>query len=128
MKSQIHLLKARNECSYCGEGFVTAKNLDKHRDGNCIVRVQQENGDLLDPGAVAMLTAAANKTSFRHFDGKSLEGRKMRENCDSLDAGALLSRDIKPGFRLFDGASSIDARKALDGMSEAGSHAGVRVK
>ena len=47
MKSQIHMLKSRNECSYCGEGFVTAKNLEKHLDGNCIIKVQQEKGEYL---------------------------------------------------------------------------------
>lgn len=47
MKSQIHMLKSRNECSFCGEGFVTAKNLEKHLDGNCIVKVQQEKGEYL---------------------------------------------------------------------------------
>ncbi|XP_061182896.1 ras-responsive element-binding protein 1-like isoform X2 [Saccostrea echinata] len=47
MKSQIHMLKSRNECTYCGEGFVTAKNLEKHLDGNCIVKVQQEKGEYL---------------------------------------------------------------------------------
>ncbi|XP_033733233.1 ras-responsive element-binding protein 1-like isoform X2 [Pecten maximus] len=39
MKSQIHILKSRNECNHCGEGFVTQKNLEKHLDGNCIVKV-----------------------------------------------------------------------------------------
>ncbi|XP_069119960.1 zinc finger protein 236-like isoform X2 [Argopecten irradians] len=39
MKSQIHILKSRNECRHCGEGFVTQKNLEKHLDGNCIVKV-----------------------------------------------------------------------------------------
>ncbi|GAB1600350.1 zinc finger protein 236-like isoform X3, partial [Argonauta hians] len=39
MKSQIHMLKSRNECPHCGEGFVTPKNLDKHMDGgNCLVK------------------------------------------------------------------------------------------
>lgn len=35
MKSQIHLLKSGNECRKCGEGFVTAKNLEKHLVGGC---------------------------------------------------------------------------------------------
>lgn len=35
MKSQIHLLKSRNECCRCGEGFVTAKNLEKHVTSIC---------------------------------------------------------------------------------------------
>ncbi|XP_070175497.1 zinc finger protein 236-like [Littorina saxatilis] len=35
MKSQIHLLKARNECGRCHEGFVTAKNLEKHVSAGC---------------------------------------------------------------------------------------------
>ncbi|XP_060068821.1 zinc finger protein 236-like [Ylistrum balloti] len=39
MKSQIHILKSRNECNHCGEGFVTQKNLEKHLDGNCIVKM-----------------------------------------------------------------------------------------
>ncbi|XP_041371714.1 sal-like protein 3 [Gigantopelta aegis] len=39
MKSQIHLLKSQNECKHCREGFVTARNLEKHLDGNCIVKV-----------------------------------------------------------------------------------------
>ncbi|XP_021342010.1 zinc finger protein 236-like isoform X2 [Mizuhopecten yessoensis] len=39
MKSQIHILKSRNECNHCGEGFVTQKNLEKHLDGNCIIKV-----------------------------------------------------------------------------------------
>ena len=39
MKSQIHLLKSQNECQHCREGFVTARNLEKHLDGNCIVKM-----------------------------------------------------------------------------------------
>lgn len=35
MKSQIHLLKSRNECTRCGEGFVTTKNLEKHVSAGC---------------------------------------------------------------------------------------------
>ena len=46
MKSQIHMLKSRNACTFCGEGFVTSKNLEKHLDGNCIVKMQKMNGDL----------------------------------------------------------------------------------
>ncbi|KAL4229304.1 hypothetical protein ACF0H5_012344 [Mactra antiquata] len=46
MKSQIHMLKSRNACTYCGEGFVTTKNLEKHLDGNCIVKMQKLNGGL----------------------------------------------------------------------------------
>ncbi|XP_052253409.1 zinc finger protein 236-like isoform X3 [Dreissena polymorpha] len=46
MKSQIHMLKSRNACKYCGEGFVTNKNLEKHLDGNCIVKMQKLNGGL----------------------------------------------------------------------------------
>ena len=46
MKSQIHMLKSRNACKYCGEGFVTTKNLEKHLDGNCIVKMQKLNGGL----------------------------------------------------------------------------------
>lgn len=46
MKSQIHMLKSRNACSYCGEGFVTTKNLEKHLDGNCIVKMQKLHGGL----------------------------------------------------------------------------------
>ncbi|CAE1253827.1 unnamed protein product [Acanthosepion pharaonis] len=39
MKSQIHMLKSRNECPHCGEGFVTPKNLDKHVEGgNCLAK------------------------------------------------------------------------------------------
>jgi hypothetical protein len=30
MKSQIHMMKAQNECRLCGEGFVSPKNLEKH--------------------------------------------------------------------------------------------------
>lgn len=30
MKSQIHMMKARNECKHCGEGFVSPMNLEKH--------------------------------------------------------------------------------------------------
>ena len=30
MKSQIHMMKAQNECRLCGEGFVSPKNMDKH--------------------------------------------------------------------------------------------------
>ena len=30
MKSQIHMMKAQNECRQCGEGFVSHKNLDRH--------------------------------------------------------------------------------------------------
>ncbi|XP_050404250.1 zinc finger protein 236 [Patella vulgata] len=37
-KSQIHMLKARNECQHCGEGFVTKNNLDKHVDSNCSLK------------------------------------------------------------------------------------------
>lgn len=39
-KSQIHLLKIQNECSHCGEGFVTEKNLERHQNGNCIIKMQ----------------------------------------------------------------------------------------
>ncbi|XP_045209229.2 zinc finger protein 236-like isoform X2 [Mercenaria mercenaria] len=46
MKSQIHMLKSRNACTYCGEGFVTTKNLEKHLDGNCIVKMQKLHGGL----------------------------------------------------------------------------------
>jgi ribosomal protein S27AE len=35
MKSQIHLLKSNNECKKCGEGFVTAKHLEKHLSAGC---------------------------------------------------------------------------------------------
>ena len=49
MKSQIHMLKSRNACQHCGEGFVTSKNLEKHLDGNCIVKMQKMNGDLNIP-------------------------------------------------------------------------------
>ncbi|XP_052804987.1 zinc finger protein 236-like isoform X2 [Mya arenaria] len=49
MKSQIHMLKMRNACSYCEEGFVTTKNLEKHLDGNCIVKMQKLNGGLEIP-------------------------------------------------------------------------------
>ena len=30
MKSQIHMMKAQNECRHCGEGFVSPKNLERH--------------------------------------------------------------------------------------------------
>jgi len=30
-KSQIHLMKARNECVQCCEGFVSPMNLEQHR-------------------------------------------------------------------------------------------------
>jgi len=30
-KSQIHLMKARNECVQCSEGFVSPMNLEQHR-------------------------------------------------------------------------------------------------
>ena len=30
MKSQIHMMKAQNECKHCGEGFVSPKNLERH--------------------------------------------------------------------------------------------------
>jgi len=30
-KSQIHLMKARNECIQCSEGFVSPMNLEQHR-------------------------------------------------------------------------------------------------
>ena len=35
MKSQIHLLKSRHQCQRCSEGFVTAKNLEKHLAQGC---------------------------------------------------------------------------------------------
>ena len=37
-KSQIHTLKANNECIHCGEGFVTRANLDKHMASNCTIK------------------------------------------------------------------------------------------
>ncbi|KAL3836434.1 hypothetical protein ACJMK2_021867 [Sinanodonta woodiana] len=49
MKSQIHGLKSRNECPHCGEGFVTSKNLEKHLDGNCIIKVQQQQNGIVCP-------------------------------------------------------------------------------
>ena len=48
MKSQIHLLKAKHACSHCDEGFVTPRNLERHLDGNCIVKMQKlENGEVV---------------------------------------------------------------------------------
>ncbi|XP_076092623.1 uncharacterized protein LOC143064014 [Mytilus galloprovincialis] len=48
MKSQIHLLKAKHACPHCDEGFVTPRNLDRHLDGNCIVKMQKlETGELI---------------------------------------------------------------------------------
>ena len=32
MKSQIHMMKAQNECRHCGEGFVSPKNLERHAE------------------------------------------------------------------------------------------------
>ncbi|XP_046358785.2 uncharacterized protein LOC124136795 isoform X1 [Haliotis rufescens] len=48
MKSQIHMLKSRNECQRCGEGFVTPKNLEKHLEGNCLTKVHKSES--LDSG------------------------------------------------------------------------------
>ncbi|XP_045191372.2 zinc finger protein 236-like [Mercenaria mercenaria] len=37
LQSNIHQLKSRNACPYCGKGFMDQVNLEKHLDGNCIV-------------------------------------------------------------------------------------------
>lgn len=48
MKSQIHLLKAKHACHFCDEGFVTPRNLERHLDGNCIIKMQKlENGEIV---------------------------------------------------------------------------------
>ncbi|KAK7471407.1 hypothetical protein BaRGS_00035959 [Batillaria attramentaria] len=45
MKSQIHLLKSHNECTRCGEGFVTTKNLEKHVSAGCTGRHKMDMED-----------------------------------------------------------------------------------
>ena len=59
MKSQIHMMKAHNQCSMCGEGFVSPKNLQRHQ--TVCPRVSDRMNAARDLVAMSNAAAAATK-------------------------------------------------------------------
>lgn len=86
MKSQIHMMKARNECKHCGEGFVSPMNLEKHYHEKHFSQYEHLGGAALAAANMAVSSV------------REVPPRKPRHECKLCGEGFMSPLELEKHY------------------------------